>query len=59
MLTLTVGEVEYNKILHDLLRLSEILAEVHFDGDDEAFHRGIELLGDVRERMLELIANND
>ena len=59
MLNLTVGEVEYNNILHDLLKLSEILIDVHWDGDDEAFHRGMELLGDVRERMLEIIANND
>ena len=59
MLTLTVGEVEYNNILHDLLKLSEILIAVHYDGNDEAFHCGLEILGDVRERMLEIIANND
>jgi len=59
MLTLSVGEAEYNKILHDLLKLSEMLIAVHFDGNDDAFRDGLNLLGDVRERMLEIVANND
>lgn len=59
MLNLNVGEVEYNKILHDLLKLSCILKRVHCCGDDESFHEGLEILGDVRERMLELISDKD
>ena len=59
MLTLTVGEMEYNKILHDLLKLSLIMIEINNRDDEKAFKRGVALLGDVRERMLEIIANKD
>jgi hypothetical protein len=59
MLTLLVGEVEYNNMLHDILKLSEIMNCIHKTKSDEALHKGLELLSDVRERMLEIVANND
>jgi len=59
MLTLTVGEVAYSKMLHDLLKLSEILSEIHRNGSDEALHCGLKLLCEVRESMLEIVANRD
>lgn len=59
MLTLQVDEVLYNKLLHDILRLSELMKEAHKTGDEKALVNGLKLLCDVRECMLEIIANND
>ena len=59
MLTLEVDELEYNKVLHDLLKLSELLKEVQRTGDEVSLLRGLKLLCEVRECMLEFIANND
>ena len=59
MLTLQVDELIYNKVLHDILKLSEMLKEVHRTGDEVALLRGLKLLCEVRESLVEIIANND
>jgi hypothetical protein len=59
MLTLSVDELEYNQILHDLLKLSLIMIHIKKQDDELAMKAGMDLLANVRERMLEIIANSD
>ena len=59
MVTIIADDEEYNSILHGLLDLSLILIHINGKKDDEMLQKGLLLLGDVRERMLEIVANSD
>jgi hypothetical protein len=59
VVTIIADDEEYNSILHGLLDLSLILIHINGKKDDEMLQKGLLLLGDVRERMLEIVANSD